>query len=315
LEQSYEEYSEEFNLESFDSVVLERESFDEFHLDLGTKDEKLFIGLKLSLGQIHDLINEIETFVKDMKQISNHKYLPGVQMEDDEGKLFLEIPTDQTFILITFSSKDEVSNLLTELKKASGWTKEILNKGKDDGQKVQEEKKLEEEGREAQYQLYQKETEKKKEALKPLIEYLSSKTNNEIISEIIDYIKKKFSVEKFAMLKVRDVSSCRTEFFDKKGSEDHDWWYLPEKMREKYRKIRYTIQDKMEDEILTSQMELINKLVPECVNFAQSEDKKKFSYSDLDDFLFSKKLKIRNKMRSLLHSKINQNLKNALRKN
>lgn len=305
----FKEYCEELKFDNFE-IQLERESFREFNLDFNSHSKKLFISFKASLNQVYEIINEIENYLSDSNIVLNIQYLDDLQVYEDDDEISLEFLSGKTFIILYFSGREEVVRLQTELKKASGWTKEIFEQGSDYDRKVREEESQREEDREERNRQYQKEIEEEKEASKPLIEYISSKTNEEIVSEIIDYIKKKFPVEKLVTLKNRDINSSRTEFFAEKGFEDIHWWHLPEKIGKRYRKIRFTLQDDMEDQIQTNTMELIEKLVPECVNITHSEGKKKFSYSDLDEFLFSKKLKISTKMRSLFHSKINKNLKN-----
>jgi len=105
--------------ESFKYVLLDRESYDEFHLDVASKDENLFVSLILNLNQICEIINFIISYLEDPKLVLTPKYVAHLQLDEENGKTLLHIMVDNANVILYFKEKNELEKLLAELKIAS----------------------------------------------------------------------------------------------------------------------------------------------------------------------------------------------------
>jgi len=106
-------------LESFNYVLLDRESDDEFHLDVASKDENLFVSLILNLNQICEIINFIISYLEDPELVLTPKYVDNLEFDEENGKILLHIMVNNVHVILYFKEKNELEKLLAELKTAS----------------------------------------------------------------------------------------------------------------------------------------------------------------------------------------------------
>lgn len=289
------EYSKELKFNNFDHFFLEREADDEFHLDIQSKDSQLYVSLNLNKAQLFDIINEIENGLSGTGKGIEPKHLDHVELLEDDKKYVLDIGVGTVFTSIHFNNKDDVNRFSSELKIASGWSESSAVAVQSNVEEEAEERRIS-----STYVIYH-------EAPKKLVDYMKSKSMEEIANEIADFARDKLPKETMAF-RGYDVMLLADQFWLNKGFQEHDLWHLPDELRIKYRQAERLARDIVEGEFLQRQRETLEVLATECVKMAKAKDKQKLKQVDVERFVFDKKLKLNKSMIRMLHSMVNERL-------
>lgn len=283
-------------------IRLEREEEDLFQLEIDS-EEKMYFSVPISKEGINDIINEIENYLKDSKKLITPNYLDQVQILEEDGKLSLECMINEIFIIIWFYNKDEAIKLSSELQKISNWNESVLEKT----ESPKPESKLHVvhgDGGES-FRVINK---KKRDALEPFISFFEPIPEEKIISEIIEFVKSQYSVEKLCSIYQQEIQTCEKKYMAKHGLPEDDEWYLPHNLRNKYYSITASVRRQMRDVIQQSQLQFSENLTREIYEFTKKSNKKKITLSDLNGYLFEKGIKISGTMKSVIHSNVNKKL-------
>ena len=112
------EYSETLKFKNFEAF-LESNGAGGCILDIDPQIEKFFCSFRFSKEDIQDIINGIENFYSDEKEVYEAKSLIAVYVTREEDDTHsVDIATDKTFTVLPFADKDEVIEFQSALTKA-----------------------------------------------------------------------------------------------------------------------------------------------------------------------------------------------------